>query len=228
MQDSFTRGNVLFLILIAVALFAALSYVVIQSSRSGGGQIPDEKAKLIAVQLLEMFRARRDAYQRLLLSGCSYEEIDMRRNSNASGLPAFESWAIVDRTDERCDIESPYGGSVPAAQLKTEWQTKSPSPPASELRQWRYASAIVAANGSPKRVIGIGLDSNPDFMIEYNFVDPAICRAYNKLQNIVGIPNDSGSIIGDEATELVRVPTACVLNPSVPLPPRIYFVYDER
>lgn len=69
------RGNVLFLILIAVALFAALSYVVTQSTRSGGGSTEREKNILSSAQMTQYPTALRTSIIRLVLGGVGIENI---------------------------------------------------------------------------------------------------------------------------------------------------------
>lgn len=67
------KGNVLFLILIAVALFAALSYVVTQSTRSGGGSTEKEKNILNSAGMTQYSTTLRTALMRVVLGGVGIE-----------------------------------------------------------------------------------------------------------------------------------------------------------
>lgn len=71
-----SKGNVLFLILIAVALFAALSYAVTQSTR-GGGNADDETLATEAAQIVQYAASVAVAVDRIMLmGGYAYTEID--------------------------------------------------------------------------------------------------------------------------------------------------------
>ena len=101
-----TRGNVLFLILIAVALLAALFYTISRSNRGGVPSIKNEKASLDAGVSDQCTAVVYEAEKRLtLVRGCtsdqlSYEQPDgTNANSNA---PA----------DKHCNIFSPLGGGI--------------------------------------------------------------------------------------------------------------------
>lgn len=69
------KGNVLFLILIAVALFAALSYAVTQSSRSGG-DAGRETNVLNSAQLTQYPNQVRTAIVRMVIDGRSITSLE--------------------------------------------------------------------------------------------------------------------------------------------------------
>ena len=80
-------GNVLFLILIAVALFAALSYAVTQSSRSGGGDANSEKSLVSSSQLTQYPAGIRTAIVRMIVSnGVSVDQLLFDDPSNFANL----------------------------------------------------------------------------------------------------------------------------------------------
>ncbi len=65
------KGNVLFLILIAVALFAALSYAVTQSTRSGGGDASKETNLVNAAGITQYPASVKTAITRMVLSNAT-------------------------------------------------------------------------------------------------------------------------------------------------------------
>ena len=67
-QRAAEKGNVLFLILIAVALFAALSYAVTQSSRSGGGDAGNETNLVSSAAITQYPASVRTSIIRMMVS----------------------------------------------------------------------------------------------------------------------------------------------------------------
>ncbi len=88
-------GNVLFLILIAVALFAALSYAVTQSTRSGGGSADRETSILNAATLTQYPAALRTSVIRMILNGTNVEEINFDSPGQISALTTPDTTTFV-------------------------------------------------------------------------------------------------------------------------------------
>ncbi len=90
------NGNVLFLILIAVALFAALSYAVTSSTRGGGGDTSREKSKLEIASLVQYSTGLRTAMMRMAVSnGVSHSNMLFHKPADFSSLtPTTEPLAV--------------------------------------------------------------------------------------------------------------------------------------
>ncbi len=107
------KGNVLFLILIAVALFAALSFAVTSSTRSGGGDASNEDAELMASQIIQYGTAIDGALQRMRMStGMQDWQFDFSDNSvNISAN------ANTNCTSNNCRLFVEKGGQISSVNL---------------------------------------------------------------------------------------------------------------
>lgn len=175
----YEQGNALFLILIAVALFAALSYAVTQSGR-GSGTVNKEQAMIMAAQITQEAASIQVAVTRMILTGTPKDSIEYMPTT-------FQNLCTA---GVNC-LFSPEGGGA-----------KFPSPPSGAFTQditgTTNSRALVCApnNFGPglclwvaqaKAVDGIGTAAADPF-IHYLFLTEEVCRAINKGLGISGIP----------------------------------------
>lgn len=161
------KGNVLFLILIAVALFAALSYAVTQSSR-GGGSVDNETNEITAGQILQYGTIVRFGVQRIKISGVDDADIEFG-GGYLDSFPCTSGSGCVYASD---------GGGV------THQATPDGDP-------WYHYS-----NNTTGVIDSVGTASN-DFYIHTTIDTLGLCQAINKglgiAHNPVASSNGGGS-----------------------------------
>lgn len=166
------RGNVLFLILIAVVLFAALSYAVSRSSSGGSKGISDEKARLGASEIEQYVSLLRSEVERLMITnGCTIENLDWRNDfwKRYDGNPSVGILHTPQSPKTGCAVFSDHGGPVPAsvnfaAYSNKEYEATSPN--------WRVRGGHVTTEWVNRK--DEGSDAN-DIAVIFHGMEHAVC-----------------------------------------------------
>lgn len=160
------RGNVLFYILIAVVLFAALSFVVGNMMRGGNADmIAEENANLYAGEILDYGRVMRQAVQDMRISnGCEDTNISLTR----------ESGDAYEHTSENvnCQLFSASGGDV-------NYTAPHDSITASD---WVFTGTNIVG--------GVGTAA-PDLIALLPDIAQSICNAINERTGITALGADA-------------------------------------
>lgn len=105
-QSSGERGNALVYVLIAIALFAALSFTLARQSDTGeGGTLSDEKAELYATQLISYAAQVKSVIDQMMFSGTDIDDLDFLDPSEGT----FNDGTQLDRANR---VYHPEGGGL--------------------------------------------------------------------------------------------------------------------
>lgn len=187
MKSNNSAGNVLFLILIAVALFAALSYAVTSSTRNSSSDISKDKARSYAAAIIQHTTSMRNAITRMKLSnGCANTTLDFTTSSYVRNDGAVLSTPNANSpTNKSCFLFDAAGGNI------------SPIvPPAEALGTSTNSTAFKAGHGRFQvgQMKGVGTDgasgteSANDLIFIQQYINRSTCLAIN---DILGVPNPS-------------------------------------
>lgn len=165
------RGNVLFLVLIVAALFAALSYAVTQSSDGSGSSIDYERNEILASDILRYSKTLEQAVSTILNNGHSENDISFAHDD----LTGYGTYGDSPETE----VFNPLGGGVT---LRTFPQATSD--------EWIFTGANVVEYVGGYTSWASCDASCADLLVILTNIDEDLCMQINDL---LGEPNPSGA-----------------------------------
>ena len=164
------KGNVLFLILIAVALFAALSYAVTQTSRSPNGTGGTD-LKIRAAQVIQYPAIVRTAIMRMTINGVPLDDLEFNTPID-----------FADISNVRNAVFHPNGGS------------EIYNPGAADIMNDGFQGDWTFNMGFEIENIGLSAGSDlagNDLVMFLPGIKRGICEVINEELGITGVPNSS-------------------------------------
>ncbi len=206
------RGNILFLILLAVVLFAALSYAVTSSMRGGGKNATNEKLQSQVATLQNSQMEARSAMQRMMM-GTSYDT-PHKISFVKTGYTAY-AFPAGTCASPACMLFDSAGGNTTGYLLPNTYL----DPACSEYASWSGGKFLYIAAG----VKGLGLDTQREVVLSYNCVNKALCMAVNDANGVTNpgdnpptdTTTDDGCNIATSFSTMAGCPEYGVTIPSV-------------
>lgn len=177
------QGNVLFLILIAVALFAALSYAVTQSTRSGGGDASSETNLINSAQLTQYPASVRTAIVRMIINGTGVEQLEFNSPSD---------FGACTNGGENC-VFHPAGGGATYVEAPGDVMSDG------SLGIWHYNAEFEIVN------IGTsvpGDEAGNEVMAFLPGISQSVCNQINDRNNLGSTPVITADISADYETDM--------------------------
>lgn len=182
-DDLTQKGNAIFLIIVAVALFAALSYAIINTSRTSTSLLTDEEATAYANQIIAYGNEVKTAVRRMQLRGVDDTEFSFENNifTRNDGTLVSTAGDNPNCTNQKCQIFNINGGGISANILSNGATASAVNTATTSIKpgHWRENVGSVEGVGTPEN----------ELFYAAAWIDQKVCI---KINDILGIENPSG------------------------------------
>ena len=204
------RGNILFLILLAVVLFAALTYAVTSADRGRGKSASSESSEALAGTILQFFSLIDTAVLRMVtIGGVDPMSLDFGAGVTSGVVSNGTNPAC---TSVACQVFMPAGGGVKMLPLPLQATDPNSIGQKTSLGEGTAEFSIGMWN-----VVDVGT-SLPDIIVAYRALKLDICNAINVAEGVYakgGAPMYDAQedwVLGNEDTRIRGKRTFCIVR----------------
>lgn len=182
-QNIRQSGSALFVILIAIALFAALSYTFMQNSRTSSSELTDHQAKMAAQEIIAYGNTIADTVQKMKLRGCSDTQLDFSNTTwkLANGNVKFPAGHNPNAPATGCGVFKSDEGKANPIILPIEYTNGM----ALSATNTQHGHGGIMTYPLPD----VGNNSEKDLVLVFSRIKPEVCQKVNEILGVTNIGN---------------------------------------